>query len=95
MLQRTHFASTVLLTFDAPQWALQTTTFVIILGFPLAVILAWAFELTPQGIKVASDVQPGERITEATGQKLDFLIIGASVLALGFVNRIEATGVSS
>ena len=41
------------------------------------------------------DIQPGERITEATGQKLDFLIIGAPVLALGYVNGVEATGVFS
>jgi len=41
------------------------------------------------------DIQPGERITEATGQKLDFLIIGTPALALGFVKRVEATGVSS
>ncbi len=67
----------------------------IILGFPLAVIFAWALELTPEGIKVASDVQPGERITEATGQKLDFLIIGTPVLASEFVKRVEAIGVSS
>ena len=44
-------ASTVLPTFDAPRWALQTITFVIILGFPLALVLSWAFQFTPEGLK--------------------------------------------
>jgi TolB-like protein len=44
-------AAIVLPTFDAPRWVLQTITFIIILGFPLAVFLAWAFELTPEGVK--------------------------------------------
>ena len=58
-------------------------------------IVSGAFEFTPEGIKMTLDVQPGERITEATGQTLDFLIIGTPVLASEFVNRVEATGVSS
>ncbi len=77
--------STVLPTFEAPQWVLQTITFVIILGFPLALILSWAYEITPEGIKLERDVAAGESITHVTGRKLDFAIIGALVLALGFV----------
>ncbi len=77
--------STVLPTFEAPQWVLQTITFVVILGFPLALILSWAYEMTPEGIKLESNVAAGESITHVTGRKLDFAIIGALVLALGFV----------
>lgn len=44
-------ASVVLPIFKSPEWILQVFTFFVILGFPLAVILAWAFELTPDGIK--------------------------------------------
>jgi len=77
--------STVLPTFEAPQWVLQTITFVIILGFPLALILSWAYEITPEGIKLESEVAAGESITHVTGRKFDFAIIGALVLALGFV----------
>jgi TolB-like protein/Tfp pilus assembly protein PilF len=77
--------STVLPTFEAPLWVLQTITFVIILGFPLALILSWAYEITPEGIKLERDVAAGESITHVTGRKLDFAIIGALVLALGFV----------
>ncbi len=77
--------STVLPTFEAPQWVLQTITFVVILGFPLALILSWAYEITPGGIKLERDVTAEESITHVTGRKLDFAIIGALVLALGFV----------
>jgi len=52
-------ASTVLPTFEAPQWVLQTITFVVFLGFPLALILSWAYERTPAG--VIRDRGPGSR----------------------------------
>ncbi|MCZ6530451.1 MAG: tetratricopeptide repeat protein [Chloroflexi bacterium] len=78
-------ASTVLPTFEAPLWVLQTITLVIVFGLPVVAILAWVFELTPEGIKVDSDVRHDERIGEPAGQKLNILIIGALVLALGFV----------
>jgi hypothetical protein len=44
-------ASVVLPTFKTPEWVMQAFTFLLILGFPLALIFAWAFELTPEGIK--------------------------------------------
>jgi len=49
-------ASTVLPTFDAPRWAIQTLTFVLILGYPVALVLAWVYELTPEGIKRTGNV---------------------------------------
>ena len=75
-------ASTVLPTFEAPQWTLQTLTFVIVLGFPLALIFAWAFELTPEGLKKETDVDRSLSVTHVTGRKLDYLIIAALALAL-------------
>ena len=74
--------STVLPTFDAPQWVVQTITFVIILGFPLALIFAWAYELTPDGLIKEKDVDRSESTTHNTGRKLDFIIITVLVLAL-------------
>jgi len=78
-------SSTVLPIFEAPDWIVQVFTFFVILGFPLALILSWAYEITPEGIKLERDVAAGESITHVTGRKLDFAIIGALVLALGFV----------
>lgn len=78
-------ASTVLPTFNTPDWVLQTITFVIILGFPLALIFAWAFELTPEGIKPAAAVDPTGKDSILSGRRLDFLIIGLLVLALVYM----------
>ncbi len=78
-------SSTVLPLFEAPDWIAQVFAFFVILGFPLALILSWAYEITPEGIKLERDVAAGESITHVTGRKLDFAIIGALVLALGFV----------
>jgi len=75
-------ASVVLPTFKAPEWVMQAVTLLVILGFPLALIFAWAFELTPEGIKREKDVQPAESMTGQTGRKLDFAIIGLLGIAV-------------
>jgi TolB-like protein/Tfp pilus assembly protein PilF len=54
----------------------------LIIGFPIALILAWAFELTPEGIKRTEDVDLSKSITHKTGRKLDFLIIGVLLLVI-------------
>jgi TolB-like protein/Flp pilus assembly protein TadD len=69
-------------TFKAPEWVMQVFTFLVILGFPLALIFAWAFELTPEGIKRAQDVDPAASICRLTGRKLDFTIIGLLAIAV-------------
>jgi hypothetical protein len=44
-------SSTVLPTFHAPEWVVQTLVALVALGFPIALVIAWAFELTPEGLK--------------------------------------------
>jgi TolB-like protein/DNA-binding winged helix-turn-helix (wHTH) protein len=78
-------ASVVLPTFEAPHWVMKTLTFLVILGFPLSLILAWAFELTPEGIKLEATVDRAKSITRQTGRKLDFAIIALLALAVGFL----------
>ena len=63
-------ASVVLPTFKAPEWVVQVFTFLVILGFPLALVLAWAFELTPEGIKLDRDVRQSRPMTPNTIKKL-------------------------
>src|SRR6516165_2509672 len=48
--------------FEIPNWAVRLVVLLLIIGFPVALILAWAFELTPEGIKRAADVNPGRSI---------------------------------
>jgi TolB-like protein len=71
--------------FGAPDWVPKSVLFVLILGFPLAVFFAWAFELTPEGVKREKDVDRSQSITNTTGRKLDRLIIVVLVTAVGFL----------
>src|SRR5438874_2825619 len=75
-------ASILLPTFEAPAWVMKVFISAIILGFPVALIFAWAFEITPEGIKRAEDVDSGKSITHRTGRKLDFLIIAVLLLVI-------------
>jgi hypothetical protein len=61
-------ASILFPTFEAPAWTMKVFITAIALGFPVAVILAWAFDLTPEGIKRAGEISP-EAITRHTGRK--------------------------
>jgi len=70
--------------FEAPGWVIKTILLVLALGLPVAVFFAWAFELTPEGIKKESDVDRRESITPKTGRKLDRVIIGVLVLAVAY-----------
>jgi TolB-like protein/Flp pilus assembly protein TadD len=53
-------------------------------GFPFALFFAWAFELTPEGLKREREVDRSQSISHVTGRKLDFAIIGILLLALGY-----------
>jgi TolB-like protein/Tfp pilus assembly protein PilF len=75
-------ASVVLPALRLPEWTLTLLVFLVVAGFPLALILAWAFELTPEGIKRETAVDPAESITQLTGRKLDFAIIGLLAVAV-------------
>jgi TolB-like protein len=69
-------------TFGAPEWVLKIFVVFLVLGLPLILLFAWAFELTPEGIKLEKNVERDESITPQTGRKLDFIIIIVMALAL-------------
>jgi TolB-like protein/Flp pilus assembly protein TadD/uncharacterized membrane protein YkvA (DUF1232 family) len=75
-------ASVLLPTFDAPDWVMKAFSSLVILGFPLTLVIAWAFELTPEGIKRESEVDRTESTTHVKGRKLDFAIIGLLAVAV-------------
>jgi len=77
-------ADVVLNNITAPGWVFQVLLLFLALGFPFAVIFAWAFEMTPEGIKREHEVDRSQSITRQTGRKLDFTIIGVLVVALGY-----------
>ena len=77
---------TVLPVFGAPPWVLQTLIFFVSLGFFGALILAWVFEFTPEGIQTqASADQAG---TSSTGRKLNTVIIAGLSLASIFIGTM-------
>jgi len=78
-------ASIVLPTFDAPGWTMKILLATLAVGFPLAVVLAWAFEITPEGIVRAEDVPPNESIAPRTGRKLIGITVVLAVLAAGLL----------
>ena len=68
-----------------PDWTTRFITIVIIIGFPLAILLAWIYELTPEGIKVTTSAGPDQYHTQTTGQRLNYFIIGVLVLVVAFM----------
>jgi adenylate cyclase len=78
-------ASVILPTFKAPEWVMQVFVSLVVLGFPLALIFAWAFELTPDGVKRESEVDRTASIRPKTGKKLDRVIIGVLIVALAYM----------
>jgi TolB-like protein/Tfp pilus assembly protein PilF len=74
-------ASILFPTFEAPLWVMKVFVTAVILGFPVALILAWAFELTPEGIRRAEEIAPRESKTPKAGRKWTAIIVAAAVLA--------------
>src|SRR5256714_6594836 len=74
-------ASILFPTFEAPPWVMKVFVTAVILGFPVALILAWAFELTPEGLRRSEDVAPRELKTRKPGSKWTAVIVTAAMLA--------------
>jgi TolB-like protein len=78
------FSATTFPMLRLPEWTATFVTVLLMIGFPLALIFAWAFELTPEGLKKEKDIDRSESITHITGRKLDYFIIAVLILALGY-----------
>ena len=75
-------ASTVLPIFEAPHWAIQTFTFLVILGFPAALAFSWAFQLTPDGLQRDDRGDGGMPPVSTADRRLDFVVIAILAIAL-------------
>jgi len=69
---------------NLPDWVNSMLAFFLILGFPPALIFAWAFEMTPEGLKKERNVDRSQSIVQLTSRKLDFAIIGMLAVALAY-----------
>lgn len=82
--------------FEIPNWALRLIVLAIIIGFPIALVLAWAFELTPEGIKHTEDVDLSDKRASKKRTWIYVTLIGAALsAALFFVGRLSAPNSSA
>lgn len=77
-------ADLVLENIGAPDWVMQTILLILALGFPVVVFFSWAYEVTPEGIKLESEIDRSQSITHVTGRKLDRAVVGVLVIALAY-----------
>ena len=71
-------------SFGTPAWAIKSVLVLLATGLPFALFFAWAFELTPEGLKKEKDVDRSQSVTHKTGHLLDRSIIAVLVVALGY-----------
>src|SRR6266699_2462965 len=67
--------------FEIPNWSVQLVVLAAAIGFPIALVLSWAFEITPEGIKREENVN--RRISRKTGRKITALIVVLAAAAAG------------
>jgi TolB-like protein len=78
-------ADLVLENIGAPDWVMQVFMLIFALGFPLAIIFSWAYELTPEGLKREKDVDRSRSVTRQTGRKLNQVTIGLLLVVVSLV----------
>ncbi|MGD8977447.1 MAG: tetratricopeptide repeat protein [Gammaproteobacteria bacterium] len=67
-----------------PEWLGRVVLGVLAAGFPLAMALAWFYEITPEGLKRDTDLDRAEAVTHASGRRMDFVVIAVLAAAVGF-----------
>jgi TolB-like protein/Tfp pilus assembly protein PilF len=78
--------------FEIPNWTVRLVVLIIVIGFPIALIIAWAFELTPEGLKRTEDVDPAQKHVRG-GPWIYVVIIGVALsIGLFFLGRYTASG---
>ena len=84
----------------APAWVMQVFLLGTAVGLPVALLFAWAFEMTPEGVKREKDVDRSQSITRQTGRKLDYVIFAVLISAVAillvdkFVRQDETAGIA-
>ncbi|HET7065822.1 MAG TPA: hypothetical protein VFI49_16240 [Rudaea sp.] len=78
----TQVTGTVLPMFDAPAWLPRSIVILLAVGFIPALIFAWVFELTPEGLKRDDQIKPEESIAPQTARRMDRMIIAVLIIAL-------------
>ena len=74
-------AATILPMFHAPEGLLQGFVILVALGFPVALVVAWAFEMTPEGMKRTENVAPDQSLPQWSQRKFAFFVAGTALVA--------------
>ncbi len=85
-------ADTVLPAFDVPPIYMRSFLVLLGIGFPVALVTAWLYDLTPEGLKRTDDDPDAPPSRTLSGKKLEFIIIGCLVVALAFLIYDRTTG---
>lgn len=77
-----------------PDWTDTLVFYLLLIGFPVALLLAWAFEMTPEGMKLTASIPESRSITDKTGRKLDYAIAIGLLMLVAFIGwqQWSATG---
>ena len=78
-------ATSVFPAFKFPAWTTQFVIILVLIGFPISVIVAWAFELTPEGVKRTDEVPEEKYVTKRTGRKLNYVLGILLVFTIGII----------
>src|SRR5688572_2763371 len=78
----TQVVATLLPGFEAPPWVFRVIVMLLVIGFVPALVFAWVFEITPEGLKRESEIERHESITHETARRMDRMIIAGFVLVL-------------
>src|SRR4030081_2820575 len=68
--------------FEIPNWAVRLIVLMIVIGFPIALVMAWAFELTPEGLKRTEDVDGAPSAQQPRKRAWIFVVIIAGLMSL-------------
>ncbi len=78
--------------FEIPNWAVRLVVLAIVIGFPVALVIGWAFELTPQGLKRTEDVDLATQRSRKSHAWIYVVIVGAAFsIGLIFIARYTAS----
>ena len=80
----TQVSSTVAPLLHLPDWIGAVVLWIGVLAFPFVIMFSWIYEITPEGLKRESEVDRSASITHVTSRRMDYLIVGLLVLAIGF-----------
>jgi hypothetical protein len=77
--------------FEIPNWAVRLIVLLIVIGFPIALVIAWAFELTPEGLKRTEEVDLAKRAGKKSYTWIYVVVVGAAFsIGLFFIGRYTA-----